>query len=452
MNKILVVTTEPLPLPGGLTTGAGLRAWGLAEGLRSAGFHVIIASPLEGDQAKQQAAAETPDPSVRFFSRSDLGALVENENPDVVVMQHWGLVYALPDLKCPLVIDLAGPHLLERQYWGNQDLHRDLQEKLSALRRADFITLGGVFQRHYFYPYLAMAGFDITNTNFPVIPFSVAPQAVEGSPAPGSEATFIYGGAFLAWQNPEKPIRWLLDEVDKAGRGRLLFYGGAHPSMDASGGRFLSLYQFVKAHPRVEVRGWKPFDQLTKEYAAEGHVALDLMERNPERELAYTTRTMVYLQCGLPVVYNNYSEISLLVQRNGCGWCLDPEDEAGFRTLVQKIIGAPDEVLKLRESARNAAINQNWNQTIAPLAEFCQNPQFREKTNSQAFQVPESESHAAPAIKPDLNVSSSTITSIRRNFFARPGRWMGIIVYLPVWVVSKYLCYRLKVTSSSRAQ
>src|SRR5690606_28942268 len=107
--------------------------------------------------------------------------------------------------------------------------------------------------------------------------------------------------------------------MDKAGRGRLRFYGGAHPSMDASGGRFVALYKTLQHHPRVELCGWKPFAELTAEYAEKGHVALDLMQRNPERELAYTTRTMVYLQCGLPVIYNDYSEISHLIRANDCG-------------------------------------------------------------------------------------------------------------------------------------
>jgi len=36
-------------------------------------------------------------------------------------------------------------------------------------------------------------------------------------------------------------------------------------------------------------------------------VAWDVMARNPERELAFTSRTVEYLWC-LPVVYNNYAE------------------------------------------------------------------------------------------------------------------------------------------------
>src|SRR5690606_28519228 len=109
---------------------------------------------------------------------------------------------------------------------------------------------------------------DLQSDQFPVIPFSVPPIAPAGQPPPGAEPTFIYGGAFLAWQNPANAITWLLEEMDSADRGRLLFYGGAHPAMDASGGKFIGLYKKLQAHPRVELRGWKPFSELIEEYAA----------------------------------------------------------------------------------------------------------------------------------------------------------------------------------------
>lgn len=437
MTRVLVITTEPLPVPGGLTTGAGLRAWGLAEGLRSRGFDVTIATPLEGEQAQAQSASSTDD-RVIYCPRSELSSAIEKTHPDVIVMQHWGLMYAVPPVEIPIAIDLAGPHLLERLYWGNRDSARDLEEKLTALGRADFVISGGEFQKHYFYPYLAMAGFDLQNDSIPVIPFSVSPEPITGDPADGSEPTCIYGGAFLAWQNPEQPIRWLLDEMDKAGRGRLLFYGGAHPNLDASGGRFIDLYSFLGKHPRVEMRGWKPFTDLTAEYAREGHVALDLMVRNPERELAYTTRTMVYLACGLPVIYNDYSEISGLIRRNNCGWSLDPTDESGFRTIVRSILDDPDSLQPMRTRARAAALAQSWDKTIGPLADFCADPQFRTNKTQPVPHVNESHNQADSSPKPAQHTAD-------QRFFHNKGKFAGNLVYFPTRLLSKYLQNYFKV-------
>jgi len=443
MKNILVITTEPLPLPGGYTTGAGLRAWGLAQGLKTHGFHVTIATPLEGDQAHAQQASNPP--GIRFFDRPHLGNLIGEMDPDVVVLQHWGLAYALPvRLPCPLVIDLAGPHLLERFYWGNKDDQRDLQEKLAALRRADFITCGGEYQKHYFYPYLRIAGWDLSNAQIPVTPFSVPPEP-RAEPLPTGDITFIYGGAFLAWQNPEKAIRCLLEEMDSAGAGRLLFYGGAHPGLDASAGRFVSLHQALKGHPRVEMRGWKPFQELLSLYATEGHVALDLMERNPERELAYTTRTMIYLYCGLPVIYNNYSEISQLIKKHDCGWTLNPDDESSFRTTVQNILNGRVDLATLRNNARGAAMKQTWDKTINPLVQYCSAPYYRTK---------ESPAPAAAQcnVTPAVSTTSKTAPPPQRRFLRNPGKLLGIMVYFPVRLLCRFLSFSCNCKRSTRAQ
>lgn len=442
MKKILVITTEPLPLPGGYTTGAGLRAWGIAQGLMDHGFDVTIATPLEGEQAHSQQ--ESSPSNVRFFDRPQLPNLITEIAPDVVVLQHWGLAYALPaQLSCPLVIDLAGPHLLERYYWGNKDEQRDLEEKLAALRRADFITCGGEYQKHYFYPYLRMAGWDLAKEPVPVIPFSVPPDP-RTEPLPSGEITFIYGGAFLAWQNPEKAITWLLEEMDAAGAGRLLFYGGAHPGMDASAGRFVNLHQALKNHPRVEMRGWKPFHELLSLYATEGHVALDLMERNPERELAYTTRTMIYLYCGLPVIYNDYSEISQLVERYDCGWTLNPDQETGFRLLIQKLLRGQFDLNALRNNARHAAMNQTWDKTIQPLVQYCTAPHYRQK------ELPASNS--PPNVTAPLSTSQPSATRHGRPILRNPGKFLGIMVYFPVRILCRFLNFSCNNKRSTRAQ
>src|SRR5690606_20716480 len=140
---------------------------------------------------------------VSFFHRSELARVLERIKPSVIVLQHWGLAYALPEpLPCPLVIDLAGPHLLERKFWGNQNAAHDLQEKLSALQRADFITCSGEKQKHYFYPFLREAGFTISLEDIPVIPFSAPRDPIVASRQEPNPLTFVYGGAFLAWHIP----------------------------------------------------------------------------------------------------------------------------------------------------------------------------------------------------------------------------------------------------------
>jgi len=380
--RVLVLTTEPLPFAGMVTTGAGLRAWGLARGLESAGLSVEIAMPdehLDGLTEQQRSALE------RYcFSREHLSDFVRHRQPDVVVMQHWGLMRHLGHVDCPLAIDLAGPHLLERRFWRSQSPENDRAEKLEALRRADFVTCSGRSQRLYFLPYLDMVGFDVTDPDLcPVVPFSADPNLpAEGERDP---TCFVYGGMFLPWQDPTRALMTLLDVLASSGRGRLRFYGGAHPSMDVSQGRFEGLIERLKSHPSVEMYGLRPFDQLVAEYCRAG-VALDVMERNAERELAFPTRTVIYLWCGLPVIHSDYTDLAPLIERYDAGWLCDPADTQSLTQIIEGILRAPESVVKKRRNARRLVAERlTWDRTIEPLAAWCRNP--RERPNKLAAAV-----------------------------------------------------------------
>ncbi len=183
MPSILVLTTEPPPLPGLATTGAGLRAWGIANGLRSAGFDSVTLA-FAADSVRGTGADTEVLPWVRPVERAALDEFVRDTRPDAIVFQHWGMMRDLrEDPGCPIAVDLAGPHLLERRLWGSKDPAADRREKLAALSRADFVVCSGQFQRCYFVPFLVDAGFDARSAELcPVIPFSLSPELPEPLP------------------------------------------------------------------------------------------------------------------------------------------------------------------------------------------------------------------------------------------------------------------------------
>ena len=409
---ILVLTTEPLPICGKATTGAGLRAWGLFMALRHNGLHAVIGTPAYDHEDLSSAKTEY----VEYFHRGHLDELLNKIQPRAVVLQHWGLASELPPLTVPLAIDLAGPHLLERVFWGTPDKNRDLREKLSALRSADFVTASGYYQRHYFYPFLSMAGFDLRNTVVPVIPFSVPPPNPD-MPEKREPYSFIYGGTFLAWQNPDAPIRWLLDEMDKQGKGKLYFFGGCHPVIDASGGRFADLSKYINSHPRVVCSGIIGFDKLMQ-YYRKASVALDLMAFNPERELAYTTRTMIYLHCGLPVIHNDYSELGQLIRQTQSGWALSPDDEAAFRGVIRSILNDTAPLPQMGMNALELAKKHDWTQTAEPLISWCKNPTFRPGKTSAALQW-EAREHELDELRTSNRTLKSELETLQGKYLVK---------------------------------
>ena len=413
-KKILVLTTEPLPFPGMETTGAGLRAWGLSEGLRSSGFDVFPTMPFQTLLQKNEYLKNKLTPFC--FDRLNLNAFVKAQKTDIVILQHWGLFKDLGEIDCPLVIDLAGPHLLERQYWGSKDSEGDLLEKLSALRAADFLICSGKFQRLYFLPFLSLAAWKIDDSSLPVIPFSI-------SPSPSSENKdieknlFVYAGRFLPWQNPEKPIRWLLETFNERNKGHLVLFGGFHPFGDVSEGKFLPFINELNKHPRVSFKGTVPFWELLNEIS-KASVALDLLPRNPERQLAFTSRTMVFLWAGVPVIYNDYSELSQIIERYNTGWIINPEDEGRFKNLINQLLDEPQKIEKMRSNIPAFRTDYSWDKTIKPLVDFCKNPEFR-KNKTRTMLSFESKEVRIRNLEKALSFAESELLTLKGNFFVR---------------------------------
>ena len=375
IKRILVVSGDILPFPGFPTTGAGLRAWGLAKGLESRGHHVIAAMP---ESAAQTMASIPAELSPLLYTPQELPQFIARHAPDVVVLQHWWLANYLdesPDY--PVVIDFHGPLLLETQFQANPALERLRRDKIRALHKADFFTCAGEKQRYYFFPWLMLAGCDLRDELIQAIPVSLSPDL----PAHQSEGepSFVYGGVFLPWQDPILPLRTLIETLEARQRGVLKFFGGKHPVVSVPTGKFEELRAELQRSSRAQIQPMIPRDQLIQEYCR-SHVAIDLMQRNAERELAFTTRTVEYLWCGLPVIYNNYAELSSYIADYQAGWTLDPANPAGLRRVLDEMLDDPAMLeTRSRNAQRLVRERLTWDRTIAPLDAFCRQPRKREK-------------------------------------------------------------------------
>ncbi len=373
-RSVLVIANDGLPYPGLPVSGSGLRAWGLGQGLASRGHDVHFAMPAAAAGAGLPTGADAP----LLYDHADFADKIEALAPDVLVFQHWPRLGGAAHLDIPIALDLHGPLLIEAAFQRRADVNQveRVLAKLDAFNRADFFSCPGEQQRKYFLAWLLLAGGDVTTEEIATIPVSLSPATPEHT-WPSDEVNFVYGGMFLPWQDPTVGLTTLVDVLESEGAGRLDFFGARHPDFEMETGVIEELEDRLRRSSRVAVHGLRPRDELVDHYRR-SYVALDLMRKNNERELAFTTRTVEYLWCGLPVVYHDYGELSPLIRDYEAGWVADPADRDALESLLREIVRDPGEIKRRSANAQALARERlNWERTIEPLDAFCRSPYRR---------------------------------------------------------------------------
>ncbi len=371
-DRVLVVTTDLLPLPGWPTTGAGLRAWGLGEGLRAAGFQAAYAVP---DVVMRGRTQPTGVELVRW-EEGNQADVIERADPAVVVFCHWPSMALTARLRRPTVLDFHGPHLLERERQGRGTRADNIRAKLSAIRMADTFTCAGERQRRYFLSWLRLAGVENPEARLAVVPVAFDPRLPARQPPP-EDPVLIFAGVFSPWQDPLPGLQATAEVLAEVGPGSLEIYGGAHPVHSTGEEPARRVRQALAGYSRVNFYPMIAHEDLLARYAR-ATAMVEVMAPNLERELAFTTRTAESLWCGLPVIYQNYAELSAWIGEYQAGWSVDPNEPEAIRAAIRTALTDPADVARRSANAQRLASERlAWDRAVRPLAEFCRAPTFR---------------------------------------------------------------------------
>ncbi len=380
MTHILVLANSLVPLPGLPTSGGGLRAWTLAQGLEAAGYTVTLLFPRHSlnEQLIPIPADAYAAALSQTFAWEAVDQTIAQVAPDIVLASSWVLAGQIQHCPVPLVVDLAGPLLLEflAQDWQKGAALAHLKTK--AIAQADYVICAGERQRPYFQPWLLLSGFSPADCQerLAVVPISCAPQFTP-HPPPNPEPLFLYTGMIYAWQDPSQAIATTIAVLERRDQGQLRIQAQPHPIHSQGATWFAQLQARFGDHPRVSFGPVLPYTELSQVYR-EADLALDLFARTVERELAFNTRTVDFLHAGLPPLYGDYAELSPLLREYGAGFVVDPEDTAAITAAIEQVFDQPMVVARMSAGAQRLASERlTWDRTITPLATFCAAPTRR---------------------------------------------------------------------------
>jgi hypothetical protein len=94
-----------------------------------------------------------------------------------------------------------------------------------------------------------------------------------------------------------------------------------------------------------------------RSFLARCHLSIDLFERNPERELAFVTRTAVALAGGLPVIHVPFTEVSPLIRRTDAGWVMENDDLESLTSALKDATGEL-EILERKQAGARALASE----------------------------------------------------------------------------------------------
>ncbi len=355
--------------------GGGIRSWSLGKGLESRGHKVHYSLP----DFVLNKISNPPESLAKYVHNPvKVNEIVDRMKPDMVIFQQWPTAVFYEPSDIPAVMDLHGSLLIENSYRHLSNFRDSALDKIKTMQKMDFFTCAGERQKWYWWAWLMMAGMDPKEITIATIPVSLSPDLPQHRLP--EEPSFVFGGVSWAWQDPSLTLNTLADVLASANRGQLKMFVGKHPFHSIDGEKYNDLKKQMAENPRVVISEMIDHEQLIQEYTS-ATTAVDVMKRNSERELAFTTRTIEYLWCGLPVIYGDYLELSVPIEEYSAGWIVNPEDTVSLKNIVKNILENPGMIQQYSENAQKLVRDKyTWDKAIAPLDEFCQNPILRQKS------------------------------------------------------------------------
>lgn len=437
--RVLLFSNDLMPFAGLPTSGGGLRCWQLKKGLEAHGIEVISSMPAFTYLTEKYMDVIPQEQKDLLWHWHTQDEILKRTKPDAVLFasnwDHYGLSKK-PDV--PLIIDLHGSRLIETSMW-NEPI--DTDRKVEIYSKADCLLCAGQRQRSYFYGWLVQSGRVPEDEHFiRYIPVSLSPEPFEHH-YPKEEPLFVSGGGWFPWQNQSTGIFSICERIAKENKGKIEIFGTPHETqtLSAEERKIREIYAKIKglsdSSDRINVNGYIARDDLLEIYR-KASVAVEVMEYNLERELAFTTRTIEYLWCGMPVLYNDFSEISGHIRDYDAGWAVDPTSESQIKSALDEIFSSP-EIVKQKglNAARLVKDRFSWDKTIQPLVDFLNNPVQSKVTTPLKGPIASRSSFLNPggrSVDVPLNAKQSSL----RQHFVIPAENIKTIE-LPIAVNSK---------------
>ena len=360
--RVFVISNDVVPGLGMPVAAPGLRAFGLAEGLRANGVRtktLVARGFVERRWTRFGRAVPHPvAPDTEVVAADALSRHLKANAPAVAVMINSNQVEHLRPMEgVRYVLDFFAPKMLEELYhhgeeYPGKELKSLRRRKIRAIQLADAFICNGRKKLPYFLGWMLQADRDVRHLPLEVVNMCVPVGG--GKAKTGERVRLAVAGYLQSWSTLGDWVGELEKRLDRPGVGLDLLvprhWGGGGGRTHASKGDL----DRISGHPAVTTHGTMNFSGFL-DFLAGVDVTVDLFQHNLEREYAMVTRSVVSLARGVPVVHPPFTEVSAMISEYDAGWLADPTDRRAVGAALDEAIEDPDAVRRKKENARALA-------------------------------------------------------------------------------------------------
>ncbi len=365
VERVFVLSNDVVPGLGMPVAAPGLRAFGLAEGLRANGVETkTLVTRGFTDRQWWRFGRSVPHPTapdVEVIGARWLSRYLEANRPAVTIIINSNQIEHLKPVEgIRYVLDFFAPKMLEALYqhgagYPREELARLRRRKIRAIELADAFVVNGNKKLPYFLGWMLQADRDVRRLPVEVVNMCVPLSLAEERRPIDGKVKFAVAGYLQQWSRLGDWVVGLERQLDRPEMSLDLLtpwhWGGNVSRAHESTGDL----QRLAAHPSVTTHPTMAFSAF-RDFLSTVDVSIDLFRHNLEREYAMVTLSVVSLASGVPVMHPPFTEVSPMIEEYDAGWLVDPEDSATVEGLVRSILDDPQTVKKKRENARRLAV------------------------------------------------------------------------------------------------
>lgn len=327
MSTVVVATPDVV---GARMAGPGIRALNLARQLARVAPATLIAQLQDPVAGSGVTLIDRDSPEARDAIR-DAAVLVGQPARHFRKRRRGQRI----------AYDLFDPTLLElRELYGTSPSMRQRVHVLAewwrlsdALMTADLLVSGAPRQQTF---YQSLQSFDAPWID---VPFGIDLSEVSTCAKPEANVV-VWGGGIWEWLDPQTAVDAVVALNDLGLPCKLLFLGRNRPNRDLFDRRRAERFDRLLSRGGAHVSAhadWVPYAERLS-WLRSGKIAIMLHHPTPEAEYSIRTRLFDAIAAGIPVIATERGFAAELVEREGLGIVVPPEDVGAVAAAIRRLL------------------------------------------------------------------------------------------------------------------